>query len=920
LSKHPMFTSLVLLGLLWSMALTPVAARAATEEQLDQSLTLEHVTVTGTRLQLSSTDGIYPVTVIGSQELQDSGDVTIGDFLQKLPFMSGSPLGSTTSMRGEGGGISRGISTIELRGLGPERTLILLNGRRMVPGGNGASGVVDVNMIPISIIERVEILRSGASVEYGADAVAGVVNLITKTETRGVELQAQGDITSRSDAETYALRATWGKRVDNGSFLFGAEYFDQPSLGKGERAWSSERLTVTGPDNRVIAEGSSAPPDGNFRTSLGRLTLIDGASGDSVDDFRPFTDDDRYNFNPFEDLLQASERLSLFAQGSYALSEKVSIFGEALYYHRDSSATLAPLPFFTNRETDVSVSADNAFNPFGEELTDVRRRMVEAGQRSFAQDNTAWRVVMGLEGTVSDWFWDVSAIQARNETDQTQSGDMLDSRLRLALGPSFLNDAGQAVCGTPEAPIDACVPFNVFGGAGSITPEMLNYLGTDLYDTGYNEQTVFSANITGEVTELPAGPMRAAFGYEYRDESAADLPDPQTVIGNTTGSARGETRGSFDTNEIYTEWGIPLLSDHPMAQELDLDLGLRWVDFSNFDSEWLYEVGVHHQPSDSVHLRATYSSAFRAPNVHELFGGYSQSNPIVEDPCADFSQLTQAEIDLCVAQGVPADGSFTQSGEETPVLGGGNPDLGPELSDSFSLGMTYTPAGIPGMTINLDYFDIKIENGILGLGGNTTLEQCLATGSDDFCGRIHRDDSGAITQINGQLLNLASETARGVDTEVLYTYEALGGNWDHQVRISYIGERDLVAFTGAEPFSGAGEYDADNFGAIPRWRATYNLVWSTANWRLGYEAQWIGELEESGGELYPGTVNDIGGRLYQDLFATRNFNDRWEITLGIDNLTDQDPPFFVNADEANTDVATYPVLGRVYWLRLNAWL
>lgn len=867
---------------------------------------------------MSTADGVYPLTVVSAQQLRDSGFETIGEFLQDLPFMSGSPLSTTTSVRGEGGGLSRGIATVELRGLGAERTLVLINGRRFVAGGNGASGVVDVNMIPISIIERVEILKSGASVEYGADAVAGVVNFITRSETRGLEMQAQGDVTSRGDAETWSFSATYGKRLERGDFLFSLDYSDQPSLGKGERSWSSVRQSVSGPDNTPVPEGSSAPPQGNFRTSLGRLTLREGADGDSHDDFRPFTDADRFNFNPLEDLLQASERLSLFAQGSYDFSESVSLFGEAIYHQRDSSQTLAPLPFFTTRETGVTVSAENVYNPFGEELADVRRRMVEAGQRAFSQDNTAWWAVAGLKGAFSGWFWDVSAGRARNETDQTQTGDLLDDRLRLALGPSFFDAVGNAVCGTPQAPITACVPLNVFGGAGSITQAMLDYVGTDLYDTGYNEHTTISANFAGSGPDLAAGPLHIAVGYENRDESAADIPDPQTRVGNTTGSARTLTSGGFDSNEVYAEIGAPILADRPMAQALDFDFGIRWVDFSHFDAEWLYEVGLHHQPADTVHFRAAFSTAFRAPNVRELFGGASQSNPIVEDPCADFSLLAQVEIDRCVAQGVPADGSFSQSGEETPQLGGGNPNLGPELSETFSLGMTWQPVAVAGLEISLDYYDIQIDDGVFAMGANTILEQCLATGSDQFCSRIVRQEGGAIGYVDAQLQNLATETARGIDADLHYAHDALSGGFDHRLVVSYVAERDLVAFPGAEPFSGAGEFDQDNFGAIPRWRANYNLVWSNAGWRLGYQGQWIGPLEESGGEIFPGTVNDIGGRLYHDLFASYAFGERFDLTLGVNNLTDRDPPFFANADEANTDVATYPVLGRVYWLRLNA--
>ncbi len=905
----------LLLGLVWSNSLL-----AQSREESEKNQELELVTVTGTRLRNEYAEGAYPISVIDQEAMLNSGLDSLGDFLQQVPFLTGSPLNTSTSMRGEGGGLSRGISTVEMRGLGPERTLVLLNGRRFVPGGNGASGVVDISMIPMALVERVEIFKAGASVEYGADAVAGVINIITKTQTEGVELQATGKVSSHGDAESYAVSASYGKSLEQGQFFLGTEYSNQPSLGKGERKFSSELLSVSGPENEIIPFGSSAPPQGNYRTSSGRLTLIDGASGISIDDYRPFTDNDRFNFNPYEDLLQASERFSLFAQGRYEVTSAVNVFGEAFFHHRESSQRLAPLPFFTNREENVSVSADNVYNPFNEKLTDVRRRMIEAGSRGFSQDNKAWRFVLGADGMVADWFWDVSANVARNTTDQVQTGDMFDDRLQLALGPSFIDNSGIAVCGTPEAPVPTCVPLNVFGPVGSITQEMLEYVGTDLHDTGYNKQKVFSANVTGTPWEMPAGDVGLAFGYEYRDESAADFPDPQTVLGNTTGSARSVTQGSYDSHEIYAELGLPILSDAPMAKDLSLDFGTRWVNFSNFDTEWLVEVGLHYQPVDELQFRAAYTQAFRAPNVRELFGGGSQSNPIVQDPCADFSQLDPVAIERCVAQGVPADGSFTQNGQETPVLGGGNPDLGPELADTFSIGLTYNPQWLPEFIVSVDYFNIKIKDGIHALGANNILDQCLSTGQDQFCDRIERDDEGAITQIDAQLQNIATETAKGIDLDAQYTHTGLGGGFNHRLLLSYIGERDLVAFIGADPFVGAGQYDMDTYGAIPRWRGQYSLSWNHGPWQLGYQAQWIGSLEESGGELYPGTVNKIAGQIYQDLFAGYTFNQTAAVMAGIDNITNKTPPFFANADEANTDVSTYRLFGTTFWLRMNFWL
>ena len=884
---------------------------------------LEHIVVTGTRLRTDISDGAYPMTSIDRQQLEVSGQPFLGEFLQQAPFMAGSPLNTSTGARGEGGGLSRGVASVELRGLGPERTLVLVNGRRFVPGGSGGSGIVDLNMLPMTMVERVEIFKSGASVEYGADAVAGVVNIITRQQTDGLEVTAQGRTTHRGDGEAAQLSLVFGEQRNGWQYLLGAEYVDQSSVGKGDRDFSERRLTFTGPDNTPVFDGSSAPPQGNFGTSRGRLTLIEGEDGSDVADFRPWIGDntapdtDRFNFNPFEDLQQPSKRLSLFAQGRYSMNAALNVFTEMLYHERDSRTRLAPLPLFTNREEDVVVSANNAFNPFDERLTDVRRRLIEGGPRDFSQDNEAWRFVLGADGVVGGVFWDASLTRGRNTVSQLQTGDVLDSRLRLALGPSFRNSAGDAVCGTPAAPVDGCVPLNLFGGAGSITSEMLAYAGADLQDSGYNEQTVFSANISGHVLDLPAGELETALGFEYREEEAADVPDPQTVLGNTSGSARAVSRGRFDSSEAYLEVGLPLLSDVPWAQSLALDFGTRWVDFSNFGNEIVSEAGLYWTPAEPLRLRAAWSQAFRAPNVGELFGGFSQANPIVADPCADFSPLTPLAIERCVAQGVPADGSFGQNGEETPELSGGNRELRPEQATVTTLGMTWRPPSLPELQLTLDYYDMEIDEGIASLGANTILEQCLETGADAFCGRVNRAPGGRIINVQAQLQNLASETARGIDLDLRYGHAGFKGHFSHRLLLSHVLERELIAFPGAAPFAGAGGFDQDNFGAIPEWQGNYQLGWRAGPWSAGYEIQWIGAIEESGGEVFPGTANRVDDILYHDITVGYELPTRTSLLLGIDNLLDEQPPLLVNADEGNTDVSTYRLLGTTFWLRLT---
>lgn len=907
--------------ILLALAALPASGVAQSESSRDAARELVPVAVTGTRLRGFVGARAWPLTLISRDELLASGEQRLGDILQQLTFTGGSPLNTQTSLRGEGGGLSRGIETAELRGLGPERTLVLVNGRRFVPGGNGASGVVDLGMLPLAMIERVEVFKSGASVEYGADALAGVINIITRDAFDGVDLSAQGRVTSRGDAETFTLSAVAGRTFDRGGFVAGLDYTDQPSVSKGDRGFSRQRLSFSGPENRVVFDGSSAPPSGQFRTSLGRLTLIDGRDGTDPNDFRRFVDagpeTDRFNFNPFEDLLQASERLSAFGRGHWRFSPALRLHAEAFMHRRRSSQQLAPLPFFTTREEGVVVDAENLFNLFDETLIDVRRRLVEAGPRTFSQDNEAWRFVFGADGQAGSWFWDAAVSHGRNETDQRKTGDLLDDRLRAALGPSFRDAAGRAVCGRPGAPATGCVPLNLFGGPGSITPEMLEYVGAQLDDSGFNEQTVFDFNITGDLLMAPAGPVAAATGFEWRKERGVDRPDPQTRAGNTTGNARESTRGEFDSREVYLELGVPLLAGARLAQTMDLDLGARLVDFSNFGTESVFEVGLGWQPFDALSFRGAWSEAFRAPNVGELFGALSQSNPIVLDPCSDFAVLDPIEIQRCIDQGVPADGSFSQTGEETPELSGGNPKLSPESADIVTVGLSWQPAALAGFGLALDYYDIEISDGIGALGANTILEQCLTTGASNFCDAIQRESEGGIRTVEARLQNIALESARGLDLALDLEVFGDSASYDHRLMVSRVLERELVAFRGAAPLFGAGGFDQDNFGAIPEWRASYRLDWTRGDWKLGYQAHWTGVVRERGGEVFPGTVNRAGPVLYHDIDMAWHPSPRWRVSGGIENLTDIEPPFFANADEANTDLATYRALGTTFWLRLD---
>lgn len=874
---------------------------------------LPDLLVTGSRLQTSA-DGM-PVTVLDRQTLLDSGHTSLGSLLQSLAFMSGAPLGTSVNLRGQGGGVSRGIETLELRGLGAERTLVLVNGRRFLPGGNGVAGLIDLAMIPMGMVERVEILKAGASVQYGADAVAGVVNIITRSRFEGLELRAHGGVSDRHDGAVTDLSVVFGDDSARGYVLLGAHLFDQAAVSKGARDFSRQLLGVDGPANMPVPDGSSAPPQGQFRTSRGHLTLINGRDGHSPDDFRPFIDQgpdtDRYNFNPFEDLRQEARRLSVFGRMRQRLKPRLNLFAEVQWQQRDSLTRLAPLPLFTRRLEGVSVVAQNVFNPFAEDLADVRRRLVESGPRRFIQASQAWRLLLGLDGLVADWHWDASWALGENRLTQWQSGDLRRDRLALALGPSWRAADQQVYCGEPEHPVPGCVPLNLFAGGGSISTRMLDYVAAGtLRDTGRNQQSLVNANLRGEWLDLPAGTVRVAFGGEYRDEAGRDVPDPMTQAGNTTGAARQITTGGFNSQEIYLELGVPLWRDQGAA--LDLELGARRVQFSHSAGATVADVALRYQPVPQLLLRAAYADAFRAPNIAELFGGVTESNPAIDDPCADFDALTAAQTARCVDQGVPADGSFTQTGNETPQRGGGNPLLRPEDSAIFTAGLSWRPPALRNFSLQLDYYSIRIDQGIAALGAQTVLRQCVETGAPRFCTRIERDGSGALRVVRSALQNLASETARGLDLELHHAQALTRGRLHQSLRLSRVLQRELRAFPGAGSLVGVGFYDPDNFGAIPRWKGSYRLHWRLAELDLGYALQWIGALAERGGELFSGTRRAVADQFYHDLSLSWDWRENARLVLGIDNLSDRAPPFLANADVANTDVSTYRLLGRRY--------
>ncbi len=657
----------------------PVEAAPAAADTSRKRTAEEEIVVTGSRIRRKDLTTPAPITVINKEQVVASGKVSIGDFLQSLPEQ-----GNAINTQVNNGG--NGATRVSLRGLGTARTLVLLNGRRFVPGGNGANDSVDLNSIPTAAIERIEILKDGASAVYGSDAIGGVVNIITR-KRGGTELSAFSGTSRYGDGTIYDLGATTGASGDRGSFIFSGGYYKQQPVFAGGREFSAIPVAYDGVGTRTLSkkpgtysQGSGTVPAGTIVLSpcksvpagtpcVGRSNLPNTGNDPKIAAFnqliqtypttstfirdpssplgwRPFTNaslpadgGDGYNFQPENYLVTPAQRISLYSAGDARIASFARGYFEATYVNRRSNQLLAAEPLLTDSES-VKVTFDNIYNPFGIDLTAVRRRLLEFSNRTFNQDISTFRVVAGVDGTLPDdagplrgWFWDVSLNYGRTEGTQVKQGNLNKAFLQQALGPSYTDAAGPH-CGVVGAPIAGCVPLNLFGGAGSITQDQIQPLTFTGTLRGTNQMTAVQFNTSGELfrtfADRPAG---LAAGYEYRFLAGENIPDPLTVAGLTTGNKSDVTRGQYYVNEGYAELSVPVVSHLPFAEDVEATAAARLSNYSSFGGRVTYKFGGRWRLIQDFTVRGTFSTGFRAPSTSDLFGGQADSFPPVSDPC-----------------------------------------------------------------------------------------------------------------------------------------------------------------------------------------------------------------------------------------------------------------------------------------------
>ena len=909
------------------------------------------IVVTGTRIPRIDLTGASPVAVFDSETITQSGLSNVGQFLREIPSVAGAA--QTTAVNNGGDGSQR----ISLRGLGSERTLVLINGRRVVGSGQGSSsggvsGTVDLTTIPVSMVERIEVLKDGASAVYGSDAVAGVVNVILRTDFDGLEIAGQYGVSSESDGDTEVLSMTFGRNFEGGNFIFNATKTVEDPIGAGDRSFSDTETDLLFGD--IFPLGSSAPPWGRYVTSTDILTL-----GPEYGALRAYTNADSYNFAPSNFARQATERWNVNFSGNMDLDfltdigifETTNAFVTFSYNNRESNqklaeVPLAPLAFFG---FNAPYSADNAYNPTGEDITDWRRRFVEGGSRTEAVDQDTLNLNFGLEGEFAGgWLWDAVYSYGENEAS-FQFGPIFNlNNVALAVGPTALDGDGAIACDTngdgaiTDADDASCVPLNTFG-ENSITQDMIDYIAIVANESGAQTLESYAFNLAkGELFNLPGGPVGLALGAEYREVTGFDRPDSQVVaLGSAaTGTPREPTSGGYDVTEVYAETNLPVFS------MLDLDLAIRWSDYSNFGDTTNWKVGARFKPHEDFLLRATASTAFRAPSIGDLFGGQSFSFPSVGDPCS--ANPTQ----FCIDDGVPAAG-FTPISQQVRSVVGGSPTVQPEEADILTAGFVYQPSFLQGFAVTVDYYDIEVTDAISTIGAGTILSQCAASGT--FCDLIDRFPAGDPNVGNPLLIRNTTTNVGGVESagfDFLIEYKDIEtgfGTWGVRWDATYTDKYDKEIADGSViPHAGFFRDDDDGYFTELRW--TLGFDWEIGAFSASADIRHIGSATEfdddfAGGcasvaddgsvsidipAVFPGLTcvddpnaaefglfeHEIESRTYLDIFVDYDFelgSSSNNVFFGINNVADEQPPLSFDAFNDNTDVRTFDTVGRYYY-------
>ena len=841
---------------------------------------------TGSHIRQVGHNGIAPVDIISSPDIELSGAQTLGELLKFVPAVAGNSASTAISNGGDG------TASVTLRGLPSSNTLVLINGHRVANDGLAGESV-DLNSIPPAAVQRIEILKDGASAIYGSDAIAGVINVIMKQDFHGFLAEGFSGETEAGDLRTQTQTLQYGTGIPNGSFFISGSFFDQQPI------FSRDRDVSQNADSRLLGgtdQRSSATAPARVTLPDGNTVILDG------DVYRPATDQDLFNYQAYTTAVVPLERRSIYSNLSYDFNEQITGLVEVSYLKTVADAELAPTPIFTAFEQiPLTVSSSNIYNPFGVDIEDVRRRLVEFPTRSQQNKAKTRRFSLSLEGLYDSWNWDMNYNWSYSEATETSRNIVNADNLQRGLGPADN-------CQGPH--IDACVPINIFATAGAISDDQVDYIRANGKVSGYSKLWGFSFNFSNEALKLPYGSMGLAVGLEHRQESTSKRPDALLASVGTIGATNFEaTRGDRRVTELYAEVAFPVWKSPSGLSSLDIDTAIRHSNYSDFGDTSNPKLGIRYQVNPAILLRTSYADGFRAPSLNELYEGNTEEQSFLSDPCTLPENI--GILPGCTQLADPTRNQFL-------TIKGGNPDLAAETSKSYGAGIVWMPKANPGIVLSVDYFQIDQQDVVASSAQFIVNQNALHGRFED---NIQRDALGNLQLISARNTNVGQRRVRGVDFSLIYHHaRKRWGQFSVFGGATYIDEflTKLDSSTTETNLAGSFRDEAsEGLGGIPRWKSQLSLRWANKQWRCSYEVHFVSSLKE----LIPETTDTrkIDSWTVHDLQFSYQFDVfeglRWSV--GVDNLLDESAPLAVSAFNDNIDGRTHELKGRFWYTKLS---
>ncbi len=997
----------------------------------------EAIVVTGSRLVRPELDAPSPVTTVDSETFDLTGTVTVETLLNELPQLVP---GNTRTSNNQGG---EDFSTLDLRGLGPNRTLILIDGER-VPASS-TTGVVDIGTIPAGLIERVDVVTGGASAVYGSDAMAGVINFILKDNYEGMEVTGQYGISDHGDGDQFNIQGLLGGNFgdDRGNLTFFASYFTRDPVGQGDRNVTRDagvlyydydtgqlfvagHLQPTGPNQGLARSGGSGTPPWGWIANnpsnpfVGLSTVVttgpggvvnnnfdagvtdtncDGIPGGNVNSGNISFDDNgllqprnvaglcafadrsvgssRFNFNPLNYLITPYNRWNMALTGRYDISDAIRLKLVANYTDSEQEVNLAPTPatgivvdptlnpfivaggacddpatlageschpdllaalnsrtFFTgtlsNGTEFGSLTVCQNFDgpdpgtaPDGNTCTaqsgaarpfTIDRRFAETGPRVGIFENKTATLRGTLSGPLAHGFnWDATLSYGR--TDELVSANGNINRTAVAQGLAGCTGIGI---------LPGCVPIDIFG-AGTLDEAMISFVRVDTKEKRFFDQARVAANITGNLVDLPAGPVGIAVGAEARTDRGEVRVDDAQRNGDIYGfNAVQDQKGKINVREIYGEVRVPILADLPFVHEFSVEAGARYSDYSSVKGLFNWKAGAQWAPVDWLKFRAIYNKAARAPSVFELFQNGDQGFPSYTDPCASGAFQDPGAVAICQAQLPAIDfSSLVQNNQQVQAFAFGNPNLAEETANTYTIGAVLTPnLGLGRFSATIDYYNIKIKDVVTAQGAQFWIDACYINGIADACDRIVRStETGEIVSVDTARVNGGTFKTSGVDGGLNFSVPfndiglGIGGRLRVQEVISWLDKIDFGTGVNLAGATGGGIG-----GAFPEWKSTLTVAYDSDDFTAQGRWNWQSDLEDAvfcnpGDDCAP----KVPGLSYFDLSLRKSIGNNFELTGIVQNLFNQKARKTVGGApaEGGVDVAYWNpvILGRYFTLQ-----